>query len=76
MKRLLLPLLAALALPTAVVNAETWYLMAKGGKGSTYSSIPMASKQECEAQGQRFIDAKNWKGTGGYMLGYVCLKGK
>ena len=50
--------------------------MAKGGKGSTYSSIPMASKQECEAQGQRFIDAKNWKGTGGYMLGYVCLKGK
>ena len=36
----------------------------------------MASKQECEAQGQRFIYAKNWKGTGGYMLGYVCLKGK
>ena len=36
MKRLLIPLLAALALPNAV-NAETWYLLVKGSKGSMVS---------------------------------------
>ena len=74
MKRLLLPLLAALALPTAV-NAETWYLLGKGERGATYS-IPMESKEDCEEQGERFIKGKNWKGTGVFMLNYFCIKGK
>jgi len=79
MKRLLLPLLAALALPTAV-NAETWWLMANGtylnGSGTTSSnwSIPTNSEIECEAAGQKFIN-NDWK----KMLDrprYVCVKGK
>ena len=53
MKRLLLPLLAAIALPTAV-NAETWYLLVKGSKGSMVS-VPTSSRQECEQSGQKAI---------------------
>ncbi len=80
MKRLLLPLLAVLALPTAV-NAETWYLLGKAGKGATYS-IPMESKEDCEEQGERFIKGKkdkNWKGNKNFNIltaGYICIKGK
>ena len=74
MKRLLLPLLAALALPTAV-NAETWYLLGKGSKGATWQ-VPMESKEECEKQGQKFIKEWDWKGKKGIMLGYMCIKGK
>ena len=73
MKRLLIPLLAALALPTAV-NAETWYLLGKFGKEGTYS-VPMESKEDCEEQGQRFI-SREWKGTIGGIRSYLCVKGK
>ena len=55
MKRLLLPLLAALALPTAV-NAETWYLLVKHGegtKGRSYNwSIPTSSQEELMSKKQ------------------------
>ena len=62
MKRLLLPLLAALALPTAV-NAETWYLLGK--MSGAFYQIPMPSLEQCESEGERLIDNKtreNWKG--------------
>ena len=64
MKRLLLPLIAALALPTAV-SAETWWLMAAGRKVSNGISIPTwsiptSSIDECEAAGQKFKE-HNWK---------------
>ena len=56
MKRLLLPLLAALALPIAV-NAETWYLLVKQGegtKGRSYAwQIPTSSKEECDEKNQK-----------------------
>ena len=75
MKRLLLPLLAALALPTAV-NAETWYLLAKtGAKGATFT-IPMESKEDCEEQGNIYLKCKNWKGDKGIIRSYICIKGK
>jgi len=82
MKRLLIPLLSALALPAAV-NAETWWLMA-GGKNnaqkratSSQWAIPTNYEKECEIAGQKFLNTKfpeiylqnNGKG-------YVCVKGK
>ena len=56
MKRLLLPLLAALALPTAV-NAETWYFL--GRKLKANWTVPMPSREQCESEGQRFLNNKN-----------------
>ncbi len=68
MKRLLLPLLAALALPTAV-NAETVWLVMNAS--SAMVTIPTKSMEDCEAQG------KVWKKANfrSQML-YVCLIGK
>ena len=53
MKRLLLPLLAALALPTAV-NAETWYLLGSVSGGRNWK-VPMPNKEQCESEGKRFL---------------------
>ena len=38
MKRLQIPLFAALALPTSVNAESTWYLSGRGGKGATFSN--------------------------------------
>ena len=59
MKRLLLPLLAAIALPTAV-NAEVaeYYLLVKFGKNSW--TVPMKSKQLCEDAGLKVALPSNW----------------
>ena len=48
MKRLLLPLLAAISLPTAI-NAETLSLLI--GKGEGIVSVPMESEEKCEQAG-------------------------
>ncbi len=47
MKRLLLPLLEALTLPTAV-NAETWYLLGSISGGRNWK-VPMPNKEQCES---------------------------
>ena len=77
MKRLLLPLIAALALPTAV-NAENakYYLLADGYKANW--TVPMDSIELCEASGKRFINNKNWanKSSGKGALDYICVKAK
>ena len=81
MKRFLLPLIAALALPTAA-SAETWWLMAAGkynqAAGSTGAnwSIPTNSEQECEFAGQKFLNASFPYSVGSKARGYVCVKGK
>ena len=56
-KRFLLPLLVALALPTAV-NAESYWLVIQTAAMQALSleKIEMASMEQCEEQG------KNWKG--------------
>ena len=74
MKRLLLPLLAALALPTAV-NAETWYLLGSF-RGVKFWSVPMPSKEQCESEGKRFLNKDNWKVDKMYYPSYICIKGK
>ena len=86
MKRLLIPLLAVLALPTAV-NAETWWLMAAGrnrkqaGSTSYTWAIPTNSKEECEIAGEKFLN-NDWKEIltqapkGKDSVAYLCVKGK
>ena len=67
MKKLLIPLLAALALPTAV-NAESyWLILKEGGKGKALEKIEMKSMEQCEEQGEIF--------KAGYS-NYTCLIGK
>ena len=74
MKRLLLPLQAALALPNAV-NAETWYLIINGIQG-TLVSVPTSSLEECEQSGKKVDNKKEWKGGRPIEIQYVCIKGK
>ena len=71
MKRLFLPLLAAIALPTAV-NAETiWLIIMKGNyNGFTdMEKIEMTSIEQCEEQGQKW-DKDN------SVTNYRCIIGK
>ena len=72
LKRLLLPLLAGLALPTAV-NAESYWLIlyVRSNYGITNEKIQMESMDQCEEQGQIFLKKKIGGGNK-----YICLKGK
>ena len=72
-KLLLLPLLAALAFPTAV-NAGTWYLLAKTSAGTW--TVPMPNKNHCNAEGRRLLDLDYWIGPISKLLSYVCVFGK
>ena len=66
MKCLLLPLLAAVALPTSV-NAESyWLVLRSAGKDRPLIKIKMKSMEQCEEKGKKV--------KGGYQ-GY-CLIGK
>ena len=80
MKRLLLPLLAALALPTAV-NAETWWLLVRGQTSQTVLNVPWEiptnSEQECEAEKTKVLNKENWDGNNARLvITAICLKGK
>ena len=82
MKRFLIPLLAAIALPTAV-NAETWYLLVKHGegtKGRSYAwQIPTASKEECNEEKTRVVKSEEWHNFNKTMqltISAICVKGK
>ena len=75
MHRFLIPLLAAIALPTTA-NAESIWLVLKisGRKSAAYlESIEMESMAQCEEQGQywRSRDPNRFEN-----LDFVCLKGK
>ena len=75
MHRFLIPLLAAIALPTTV-NAESTWLVLKisGRKSAAYlEKIQMESMAQCEEQGKfwRSKDPNRFEN-----LDFVCLKGK
>ena len=86
MKRLLLPLLAALALPTAV-NAESYWLFVvgkrKGWSELLSEKFPMASLKACEDEALRLkslgglfmSDTNDNKGYNDKFF-YSCIKGK
>ena len=73
MKRLLLTLLASLALPSSV-NAESYYLLISGQYIN--QNVPMSSLEECEQNLIKVIDLKNWKPKRVHWLGAICIKGK
>ncbi len=74
MKRFPLPLLAALALPTAAVNAESyWMVISAASSGSaSLEKIEMASMEQCNEQGEIFKTATYMKRN----VQYICLEGK
>ena len=57
MKRLLLPLLAALALPTAV-NAESYWLVLLSNVGHAMEKIEMKNMEKCREQGDIFLEGQ------------------
>ena len=81
MKRLLLPLIAALALPTAV-NAESYWLILADFNNKSFEKIEMESLAQCEEQGYAFQSPRNvlikmpqreaWTVQGSWK----CLEGK
>ncbi|WP_320664634.1 hypothetical protein [Prochlorococcus sp. MIT 1223] len=77
MKRLLLPLIAALALPTAA-SAESYKLLVKVdefGKIST-SVLTMSSKEACEAGKKRVLQKSQWEGykAPNFGVAAICIK--
>ena len=80
MKRLLLPLLAALALPTAVKAESVWLILLNSAsiQSSALEKIEMESMEQCEEQGKYFVD-KGFSTRGkDYLkgMGYRCIIGK
>ena len=76
MKRLLLPLLAAIALPTAV-NAESYWLLVEIdiSGGVEIEKIEMESMAQCNEQARIWLNSDNIKHEKKYR-GYECLTGK
>mgnify|MGYP001377813852 CR=1 FL=1 len=68
MKRFLTPLLAALALPTAIHAESYWLVLSK--YENAIEKIEMKSMEQCEEQGEK------WVGNMWYKEGYKCLIGK
>ena len=55
MRKLLIPLLAALALPTALNAVSYWLILQTGNNYSrSLEKIPMESMDQCEEQGEIF----------------------
>ena len=78
MKRLIVPLLAALALPTAVRAESVWLILrttAKGAKGGVaLEKIEMESLSQCEEQAHKVF--KKLKQEKFMDQNYVCIVGK
>ena len=85
MKRLLLPLLAALALPTAV-NAETVWLILRYGSvnagmprmaaAASLEKIEMKDLNQCKSEGEMWSKSKLPEGEKKTILTYHCIVGK
>ena len=82
MKRLLLPLLAALALPTAV-NAESYWLLIRGGYPNepAFEKIEMKDSDQCEEMGALFMSSSRlnfspFEDKKIKRRGFECFEGK
>ena len=78
MKRLLLPLLAALALPTAV-NAESiwlWLRATHANGGASQEKILMKSMEQCEEEGERWVMAGSKASKDRRFRRFHCFIGK
>ena len=84
MKRLLLPLLAAIALPTAV-NAESVWLILRYGSvhagmprlgAASLEKIEMKDLNQCKSEGEIWSKSKLPEGEKKTILTYHCIVGK
>ena len=82
MKRLLLPLIAAIAFP-ATVNAESVYLVVKTTTGSMMREngqlmvVPMKTMAGCEEAGLKIVSSKRFnKGKITRDISFECLESK
>ena len=73
MKYLLIPLLAAFALPTAI-NAESYWLIIYMGK-TGLEKIEMRDMDHCEEEGNLWRNSKTMK-SGIQGRSHHCIKGK
>ena len=83
MKRLLLALLAVLALPTAVNAESVWLVLKYAGwdnqNGAALEKIEMKDMNQCEMMGVKWIAARKAHTKASKILeeaSYVCIKGK
>ncbi len=77
MRKLLIPLLAAFALPTAV-NAESHWLIInyRSGKGGgALEKIEMNSAEECQREGEKWTSSSTHL-MNEYTRQFHCIKGK
>ena len=74
MKRLLLPFLTVLALPSAVYAESYWLVLFAGKSNKAHwgvEKIEMPNLKQCEMQGKIFLE----KGIG-QKNKYICITGK
>ena len=75
MKRFLLPLLAALALPTAV-NAESyWLILTFAISGASLEKIEMPSAEVCEEEGRKWKNSSTQRQVPRFRS-FHCVIGK
>ena len=77
MRRLLLPLLAAFALPTAA-NAESYWLIITYGEAkdeAALEKIEMASLEACDKEGRRWENSPT-QGVKSIKRRFHCIVGK
>ena len=78
MKRLLLPLLAALALPSAVSAESVWLIIyaSEHFGGSGLEKVEMENMSQCELAGSNLMASKRFSGNHLFALGVECIKAK
>ena len=78
MKRLLIPLLAAIASPTAVMAEKAPYYLIIHYGVYTSSTVPMQTLEGCEAALEKVMEGTNWtfkkKGQIPKFVRGICLK--
>ena len=77
MKRLLLPLLAVLALPTVVNSESHWLILTYGGKKQygAVEKIEMENASKCESEGRQWEDSPT-HGEQSWVRRFHCVVGK
>ena len=75
MRKLLIPLLAALALPTAVNAERHWLIISHGVTRGGLEKIQMASSEDCVKEGIKWKNSTTHN-IDDYSKKFHCIKGK
>ena len=72
MKRLILPLIAALALPPSV-SAESYWLLITDSNTDAFEKIEMKDMEQCQLQGSLLKSTKEMNAKG-VRIGFECVE--